>query len=306
MITVLLATWNGEQYLKEQMDSLLQQTDPEFSILISDDGSTDRTPFLIKEYETRYPKRISSLKISSPTGSARDNFYRLIKASSDEYLMFCDQDDIWLPDKVETTKKEMERMEEKWGKDMPILVHSDLLITDQNGSLRCNSMARYQKIAVNDNRTSHYLVENNITGCTMMINKSLQTLLEPLPENGMMHDWWIGLVASCFGKISYINRPLIKYRQHGGNQVGARSGTSQLLERTNNRKRIKDNYLGLFDQANAFLTVYGSSMSPDQKELFEAFLSIKDKNRAGKIRVIWNYKLFKSTPMRTLGQMLFI
>ncbi len=116
MITVLLAAWNGERYLKEQMESLLGQTNQEFTILISDDGSSDRTPQIISEYENRFPDRIKSLKNLKPSGSARDNFFRLLKSASDEYLMFCDQDDIWLPDKVEVTLREMKKMEKIWGK----------------------------------------------------------------------------------------------------------------------------------------------------------------------------------------------
>ncbi|GLB31361.1 glycosyl transferase [Lacrimispora amygdalina] len=306
MITVLLAAWNGEKYLKEQMESLLGQTNQEFTILISDDGSTDRTPEIISEYENRFPDRIKSLKNIKPSGSARDNFFRLLKAASDEYLMFCDQDDIWLPDKVEVTFTEMKKMEKEWGRDMPLLVHTDLSVADQAGAVLYPSMARYQKIGVYDNRTSHYLVENNITGNTMMINRSLKNLMVDIPKTCVMHDWWLGLIASCFGKISYIDRPLVLYRQHGSNQVGAKSGMKQLSERRNSREKVRDNYGSLFEQAKAFLSIYGQYMTPDQRELFEEFLKLCKRSRAGKIKTILKYKLFKSTRVRTLGQMLSI
>ncbi|WP_170313325.1 glycosyltransferase family 2 protein [Lacrimispora amygdalina] len=306
MITVLLAAWNGEKYLKEQMESLLGQTNQEFTILISDDGSTDRTPEIISEYENRFPDRIKSLKNIKPSGSARDNFFRLLKAASDEYLMFCDQDDIWLPDKVEVTFTEMKKMEKEWGRDMPLLVHTDLSVADQAGAVLYPSMARYQKIGVYDNRTSHYLVENNITGNTMMINRSLKNLMVDIPKTCIMHDWWFGLIASCFGKISYIDRPLVLYRQHGSNQVGAKSGMKQLSERRNSREKVRDNYGSLFEQAKAFLSIYGQYMTPDQRELFEEFLKLCKRSRAGKIKTILKYKLFKSTRVRTLGQMLSI
>jgi len=306
MITVLLAAWNGENYLREQMESLLGQTNQEFTILISDDCSTDRTPEIISEYENRFPDRVKSLKNLNPSGSARNNFFRLLKAASDEYLMFCDQDDIWLPDKVEVTFKEMKKMENVWGRDMPILVHTDLSVADQAGTVLYPSMTRYQKIGVYDNRTSHYLVENNITGNTMMINRSLKNLMVQIPETCVMHDWWLGLMASCFGKISYIDRPLVLYRQHGSNQVGAKSGMKQLLERRNSREKVRENYRSLFEQAKAFLSIYGQSMTPGQKELFEEFLTLCKRSRAGKIKTILKYKLFKSTRVRTLGQMFSI
>lgn len=306
MITVLLAACNGERYLKEQMESLLGQTYQEFTILISDDGSSDRTPQIISEYESRFPDRIKSLKNLKPSGSARDNFFRLLKSVSDEYLMFCDQDDIWLTDKVEVTLREMRKMEKIWGKDMPILIHSDLSVTDAAGTVLHTSMARYQKIGVNDNRTSHYLVENNITGNTMMINRSLRNLTEQIPDTCVMHDWWLGLVASCFGKISYIDRPLVRYRQHGNNQVGAKSGMKQLSERMSRQEKVHENYRLLFEQAKSFLSIYRQFMTPSQRELFEEFITLRRKSRAGKIKTILKYKLFKSTRVRTLGQMFSI
>nr|WP_314463552.1 glycosyltransferase family 2 protein [uncultured Clostridium sp.] len=306
MITVLLAAWNGEKYLREQMESLLGQTNQEFTILISDDCSTDRTPEIISEYESRFPDRVKSLKNLKPSGSARDNFFRLLKAAADEYLMFCDQDDIWLPDKVEVTFTEMKKMEKVWGRDMPLLVHTDLSVADQAGTVLYPSMARYQKIGVYDNRTSHYLVENNITGNTMMINRSLKNLMVHIPETCVMHDWWLGLMASCFGKISYIDCPLVLYRQHGSNQVGAKSGMKQLLDSRNSREKVRENYRSLFEQANVFLSIYGQSMTPGQKELFEEFLKLCKRSRAGKIKTILKYKLFKSTRVRTFGQMISI
>lgn len=306
MITVLLAAWNGEKYLREQMESLLGQTNQEFTILISDDCSSDRTPVIISDYESRFPDRVKSLKNLKPSGSARDNFFRLLKAATDEYLMFCDQDDIWLPDKVEVTLRQMKKMEKIWGRDMPLLVHTDLSVTDQTGKVLYPSMTRYQKIGVYDNRTSHYLVENNITGNTMMINRSLKNLTEQIPDTCVMHDWWLGLVASCFGKIAYIDRPLVRYRQHGSNQVGAKSGTKQLSERMSSGEKVRENYRSLFEQAKAFFSIYGQSMTPGQRELFEEFLKLCKKSRAGKIKTILKYKLFKSTHVRTLGQMFSI
>lgn len=306
MITVLLAAWNGEAYLKEQMESLLRQTNQEFTILISDDGSSDRTPQIITEYENWFPDRVVSLKKGKPTGSAKDNFFRLLEAASDEYLMFCDQDDIWLPDKVEVTLREMKKMEKRWGRDMPLLIHSDLSVMDQSGTVISPSMARYQKIGVNDNRPSHYLVENNITGNTMMINRSLKNLVVQIPKTCVMHDWWLGLVASCFGKISYIDKPLVRYRQHGTNQVGAKSGIKQLSQRIGRREKIRENYHSLFEQAESFLSIYGQSMTDGQLELFREFIKLSGRRRAGKIKTIIKYKLFKSTRVRTLGQMFSI
>ena len=106
MVTVLLAAYNGEKYIRDQLESILNQTFDQLLVVISDDLSTDGTPAVIQEYEERYPGRVRSLKNSERSGSAQNNFFRLLTAASDEYVMLCDQDDVWLPDKVEVTLRE--------------------------------------------------------------------------------------------------------------------------------------------------------------------------------------------------------
>jgi len=306
MVSVLLASYNGEKYIREQMDSILNQTFPDLKVVISDDLSTDRTPAIIREYEEQYPDRVKSLKNEESSGSAQNNFFRLLSAASDEYIMLCDQDDVWMADKVEITLKEMKRLEADYGMDIPLLVHSDLSVADEECRVLHKSMAEYQKIAVHDNRLSHYLVENNITGNTVMINRAFLPLLAHKPEECVMHDWWLGLLASCFGKVSYIDRPLVLYRQHGSNQLGSQSGMEQYANRSHNGKKVRENYRKMFKQAEVFLNRYKKDLSIEQREILEHFIQIPDKSRVGKIYTIWKYKFMKSTYVRTLGQMFSI
>ncbi|WP_367566818.1 glycosyltransferase family 2 protein [Lacrimispora sp.] len=306
MVSVLLASYNGEKYIREQMDSILNQTFPDLKVVVSDDLSTDRTPDIIRKYEEQYPDRVKSLKNEESSGSAQNNFFRLLSAVSDEYIMLCDQDDVWVADKVEITLKEMKRLEDDYGKDIPLLVHSDLSVVDEKGRVLHKSMAEYQKIAVHDNRLSHYLVENNITGNTVMINRAFLPFLTHKPEESMMHDWWLGLLAGCFGKISYIDRPLVLYRQHGSNQLGSQSGMEQYANRSHNREKVRENYRKMFKQAEVFLNCYQKDLSIEQREILEHFIQIPDKSRGEKIYTIWKYKFMKSTYIRTLGQMFSI
>jgi glycosyltransferase involved in cell wall biosynthesis len=306
MVSVLLASYNGEKYIREQLDSILNQTFSDLSIVISDDLSTDSTPAIIREYEEQYPGRVRSLRNSERSGSAQNNFFRLLKSEAADYIMLCDQDDVWLPDKVEVTLREMKKLEAEWGEGVPLLVHGDLSVTDKEGGILHKSMAEYQKIAVHDNRFSHYLVENNITGNTVMINRVLLGFLVDVPKECVMHDWWLGLLASCFGRISYIDRPLVLYRQHGENQMGSKSGKEQYAERIRNQDAVRENYRKMFVQAQMFLKLYGNEMSLEQREVLEHFIKLPEKNRAEKIYTIWKYKLMKSTLIRTLGQMFSI
>lgn len=306
MVTVLLAAYNGEAYIRQQLDSILNQTYKELAIVISDDLSTDYTPGILKEYEQKHPDRVRCLRNEKASGSPQNNFFRLLREVSDEYVMLCDQDDIWLPDKTEVTLKEMKRLEKQWGKEVPLLVHGDLSVTDQSGNIRHKSMVQYQKIAVKDNRFSHYLVENNITGNTVMINQGFSPYLSYIPETCMMHDWWLGLVASCFGKISYIDRPLLLYRQHESNQVGSKSGIRQYAERLTHKDRVRQQYRNMFLQAELFLDRYGTEMAREQRVTLEQFINLQSMNRMQKIHTIWKYKFYKSTLIRTFGQMLSI
>ena len=306
MVSVLLASYNGEKYIRDQLESILNQTFSDLSIVISDDLSTDGTPAVIREYEERYPGRVRSLRNSERSGSAQNNFFRLLTSVSDEYVMLCDQDDVWIRDKVEVTLREMKRLEAEWGAEIPLLVHGDLSVTDMRGRILHESMAKYQKIAIHENRFSHYLVENNITGNTVMVNMAFRQLLAHIPEECVMHDWWLGLLASCFGRISYLDRPLVLYRQHGDNQVGSKSGKEQYAERIRNQNAVRENYRKMFAQAQQFLKFYGHKMSREKRETLEHFIRLSGKRRAEKIFIIWKYKLMKSTPMRTLGQMFSI
>ncbi|WP_394523324.1 glycosyltransferase family 2 protein [Lacrimispora sp. JR3] len=306
MITVLLAAYNGEAYIRQQLDSILDQTYKELTIVISDDHSSDRTPEILKEYEQTYPDRITCMLNETASGSPQNNFFRLLRQARGEYVMLCDQDDLWLPDKAEVTLKEMKRLEKQWGRDVPLLVHGDLSVTDQDGRIRHKSMARYQKIAVLDNRFSHYLVENNITGNTVMINQGFYPYLTYIPQTCMMHDWWLGLLASCFGKISYIDRPLLLYRQHESNQVGSKGGMRQYAERLTHKHQVREQYRKLFLQAELFLDRFGTDMTGEQRETLEQFIKLQEMDRIKKIYTIWKYKFYKSTLIRTFGQMLSI
>lgn len=305
MVSVLLAAYNGAAFIREQMDSILSQTMKDVKIVFSDDGSLDGTLEILKEYEKRFPDRVKGL-YGEAAGSPQGNFFRLLTAVSDDYVMLCDQDDVWLPDKVEATLREMKRMEARFGSQTPVLIHTDLAVTDREGRILHPSMARYQKIAVGDNRFSHYLVENNITGNTVMLNRAFERFFTYIPGECVMHDWWLGLLASSFGQISYIDRPLVRYRQHGGNQLGAKSGFSQLVRLEGRQERVRKNYQRLFSQARLFFDRYGEELSPRQRETIKAFLRLPAMSRLGKIKTIIRYQLVKSTWLRTLGQMLSI
>ena len=116
---VLLATYNGARFLREQLDSIFAQDYENLRILARDDGSRDETPQILSEYAQRFPSRFRLLPTDTATGSAKTNFLKLMQASDADYVCFCDQDDVWLPEKVSTTQRAMSGLEERWGRDTP-------------------------------------------------------------------------------------------------------------------------------------------------------------------------------------------
>ena len=264
-VDILLATYNGEKYIREQIDSILNQTYKEFRLLISDDGSTDGTRDILNEYKAK-DDRIEIFMQEENLGVVK-NFEFLLKKVEAKYYMFSDQDDIWKDEKIE---KSLNKIEEGFD-----LVYSDLEVVDENLNVTYESYWKlkgiYKKIKKYNNFESLYL-NNFITGCTVISKKELIDSFMPLPNISkfVLHDYWISLIISQNGKIAYIEEPLIKYRQHKNNKVGSKKKSDEL-------KSI-DEIRSLFIQV--------------KKEHFKVFIENEDKFKSEKIKEL-NKKALK-------------
>lgn len=223
-VDILLATYNGEQYLREQLDSIMCQTYSNFRLLISDDCSSDSTKEILEEYVEK-DKRIIVFSQEKNLGVVK-NFEFLLKRVENKYFMFSDQDDIWNENKIEKSIKVIEETESD-------LIYSDLEVVDSSLNVTYSSYWKlkgfYKKIVKYNNFESLYL-NNFITGCTMLSKKELIEEFLPLPNTSkfVLHDYWIPLILSQKHKITYIEEPLIKYRQHKNNKVGSKKKTDEL------------------------------------------------------------------------------
>ncbi len=216
-----MATYNGERFLRQQLDSILAQSNQDWQLLVRDDGSNDNTVHIIEDYASRLPGKIRLVTDNGNRLGASLNFGKLLEYADTKYIMFSDQDDIWLPNKIELTLNAMKAAERIYP-DKPLLIHTDLQVMDSELNTIANSMWSYQKLfpEVGDDLNS-IMAQNVVTGCTVMINKKARAVSIPIPKEAVLYDWWIALNVCKHGKIVYLSIPSILYRQHSDNQVGA-------------------------------------------------------------------------------------
>lgn len=254
MIDILLATFNGEKHLSSQIDSILSQTYCNWRLLIHDDGSNDKTLDIIDEYVKEYSEKIFLLDDGIIGLGARNNFSHLLSNTNAKYIMFCDQDDIWLPNKIEQTLKSMNAVERKNKGNLAIGIFTDQKIVGANLKTIATSAWAYQgngPKVIND--IMYLSLRNYITGCTLMINSQAKELSTPIHSDAIMHDWWIGLCILKNGGILHaINTPTILYRQHEDNEVGAtKLNLKFILLRFLSLRSLVTDQLPIYRQAKA-------------------------------------------------------
>lgn len=344
MITVLMATCQGKQYLEQQLDSILAQTVP-VRILVSDDGSDDGTRELLLQYREWYPKQVflhhrpaGAVASRSIPPAAQNFFWLLSLAAADEdnkYILLSDQDDVWFNHKVRCLMRNMKQLEGRLGKEHPILLHSDMEVVDETLEPIAPSFFNYQKCDPARNMLAEVLVENPVTGGALMMNRALLEKLvgnqdaesrdaerrdaesrdagnriagslercEWVPAACCMHDWWIALVAACFGTIRCVPEPLYQYRQHGHNTLGAKAtgSAADIKDRLRRQQQVRDNYRNMMEQAQAFLRRYGVEMEDENRAAVQAFLSLPIQSPLGRLQSIRRNHLYKSSGLQTIA-----
>ena len=298
---------NGGEFLSEQIASILGQRAGEWHLYICDDGSSDESFRIASEYGEKYPDRITVCRNEKPTGSACANFMSMLKGSEAEYIMFSDQDDFWHPDKIKLTLEKMHELESEYGSS-PLLVHTELEIADRELNVISPSFTRFQGLDPRCKSLNRLLCQNNITGCTLMMNRALADIIRDAPpEKMLMHDWWAGLAAATFGHIGFVETPLIKYRQHGGNQLGAVNNRSiaGAVRIIRDRQRTKDRINMTYRQAEGFYEYYGSLLSEDNRRILEKYIDIPKSLKPVRAARLIKYGFLKQNFSAAAGQLIF-
>jgi len=215
---------------------------------------------------------------------------------------------VWLDDKVAVTLAAMHDLERRHGPGTPLLVHTDLTVTDADLQVTAPSLKHAQQLAGGETRLARIVTQNTVTGCTTMVNRTLAELVRPPFEPVVMHDWWLATVAAAFGTLGYVDRPTVRYRQHGENVVGARPsrGLRYKVNRLLDREGVTESLTASYAQAAAFLAHFGPRLSPDQRALLADVASIPRLPKLARLCVLRRHGLWKNTVARRLGQLLYV
>lgn len=308
-IDILMATYNGGSYLEAQLDSIFSQTVQSFTLYVRDDQSNDNTSEILNRYSEKFGPRMKVLNDGLGRLGVIRNFFTLLGGSNAEYVMLCDQDDVWLPRKIEITLAKMQEIEFRSGKHTPVLVHTDLKVVSKELEILGDSLWQYQNLDPAKDSLSRLVVHNVVTGCTAMINRSHADLtLSALPEHVMMHDWWFALVATCFGKIDFVTEQTMLYRQHGKNDTGAKKwSASTLLKKLSTYSETSKLLLRKTQaQAGEFSLRFQAKLTAEQIQLLNTYSEMDKLSGLGKRLFLIRNSIFKQGVLRTFAMLAFI
>lgn len=281
-----LATYNGSRFLPEQLASVVDQTHGDWIMFARDDGSSDGTQDILRAASTA-DRRIVLVQDGRGRLGAKGSFGALVECArvyGADYFFFVDQDDVWLPDKVQRQLEAVHAAEDAAGRDTPILVHCDLAVVNSELGPVHDSLMAYQRLCrPQDEPLKTLLVHNFVSGCTSLVNRALVELAVPLPSQAVAHDWWVALVAGAAGEIRFLPEAMVWYRQHPQNLIGARRfwpdlGAHDLGSRWHDSL---DNLRRAIEQARALALrlderqVRGTDRSGDLVRRFERIFEVK-------------------------------
>ena len=293
-VNILMSTYNGQQFLAEQIRSIQEQSYTDWTLFIRDDGSSDNTKEILKDFEHQDSRIHLIDNDKSDNLGVIKSFHKLVNHDRADYYFFSDQDDVWLPNKLELSLKEAQN----YLADLPLMVYMDLKVVNQDLKIMTESMVKSQSHHANTELVQE-LTENTVTGGVAMINHALAEMWQET-DDILMHDWYLALLASAFGNLVFIDQPGELYRQHSDNVLGARTLSKRF------RKWIRPHILFAVywdliknsqKQARHLLQM---PLSQSNRELIEAFVTIMDKPMLERFRILRKYGLKKNKAFHTL------
>lgn len=276
-VELLLATHNSAAFLRPLLESLVRQSFADFQLVVSDDCSTDETVAVLQEFAGRFQHPVQITLRDKASGSAKANFAGLLQDSRAEFVFFCDADDVWHPDKLETFLRRALAMQAEIGPDVPLFLFSDATIINESGAALNQSYWEFKKTdPARCHRLARLLVCTPMIGCATLMNRALVQLARDVPVDKVTgHDWWALLVAACFGRVDFLPERTVSYRLHGSNsskplRVSLRGmfGMAHWRHEMTRRMTIRQ------VQAQSLLDAFGARLPEDVRAELSRFVAM--------------------------------
>jgi glycosyltransferase involved in cell wall biosynthesis len=303
VVDIALATFNGERYLPALLDSIKQQTHRNWHLIAGDDGSTDKTMNILHTFAAANSARTTLLPATDRRGT-KENFSRILQAGCSDYTVLADQDDVWLPKKIEQSLALAQTIENENTAGLPVLVHSDASVTNDSLEILDPSLWHHQNLNPDYGMTfKNLMVQNVITGCTALFNRALLERTLPIPDECIMHDWWIALTAAAFGRIDYLTTPLLLYRQHADNQIGAKQWSARhvVSECASGIRALKTRIKATQQQAETFHSRFAGQSGQNIQDFLHAYEKLSHLGPIRRRLLAARYGFHKCGMVRTAG-----
>lgn len=306
-IAILLATYNGAVHLRALLDSVLAQKGPDFIVFASDDGSDDSTPEILAEYAVRYPGRFRILDgegVPKRLGAC-GHFLRMLESVSADIYLLADQDDVWEEEHLRELFAAYENLSPE-ERNAPTLVFSDMRVIDDGGADVAKSFLSLERLPRKVPRPHFYFVQNNVSGCASLFNRELRNFTlrqaDRLDTQSIpMHDAFFAAIAATFGKIVFVEKPLVKYRIHAKNVLGAQPVTNpvHIVRRLRSQK---DDWRRAQRFAAFFADYFGDILPQRELQILSKFARSDKMPKIARVSFLWRHGFLKAGFLRRLSQ----
>lgn len=293
-VNILMSTYNGQEFIAQQIQSIQKQTFENWNLLIRDDGSSDETPKIIADF-AKSDARIRFINADKRENfGVIKNFYTLLKYEKADYYFFSDQDDVWQPQKLELTLASVE----KENNQIPLMVYTDLTVVDRDLQVLHDSMIKTQSHHANTSLLEE-LTENTVTGGTMMVNHCLAKQWKHCYDDLIMHDWYLALLAASLGKLIYLDETTELYRQHESNVLGARTWSKRLKNWLRPHRLVKKYWWLVTSSQQQASHLLELDLPAANKAIIQAYVTLLDQSFLNRIKWLKQYGFAKNRAFHT-------
>lgn len=293
-VNILMSTYNGQEFIAQQIQSIQKQTFENWNLLIRDDGSSDETPKIIADF-AKSDARIRFINADKRENfGVIKNFYTLLKYEKADYYFFSDQDDVWQPQKLELTLASVE----KENNQIPLMVYTDLTVVDRDLQVLHDSMIKTQSHHANTSLLEE-LTENTVTGGTMMVNHCLAKQWKQCYDDLIMHDWYLALLAASLGKLIYLDETTELYRQHESNVLGARTWSKRLKNWLRPYRLVKKYWWLVTSSQQQASHLLELDLPAANKAIIQAYVTLLDQSFLNRIKWLKQYGFAKNRAFHT-------